>query len=150
MACWVIRTNGVSIDRGFNTLNLKTAVVAQGKAGVDSAVLRLPYGGDMGDIFGDISATCSVAKRKQKKSKQLDRWRSKPPRCCSPLVWGSCFRMPKSSEINLKDTCTTCHGTGAKPGTSPETCSKCNGTDQITYTADHVRFCEKRDDPSGL
>ena len=44
------------------------------------------------------------------------------------------FGCQKELEINLKDTCTTCHGTGAKPGTSPETCSKCNGTGQITYT----------------
>ena len=36
----------------------------------------------------------------------------------------------KDVSINFKETCTTCHGTGAKPGTSPETCPKCNGTGQ--------------------
>ena len=44
------------------------------------------------------------------------------------------FGCEKELELNLKDTCNTCHGTGAKPGTSPETCSKCHGSGQIVYT----------------
>ena len=35
------------------------------------------------------------------------------------------FGVEKEIELTLKDECTSCHGTGAKPGTSPETCSKC-------------------------
>lgn len=33
-------------------------------------------------------------------------------------------------EIPRTETCGTCHGDGAKPGTKPETCSVCNGTGQ--------------------
>ena len=44
------------------------------------------------------------------------------------------FGCDKELEIVLKDECTTCHGTGAKPGTQPTTCPKCHGEGQIVYT----------------
>lgn len=44
------------------------------------------------------------------------------------------FGVEKEIELTLKDECTTCHGSGAKPGTSPETCSKCGGKGQVVFT----------------
>ena len=38
------------------------------------------------------------------------------------------------SELNLKDECKTCNGTGAKAGTTPQTCTKCGGKGQVVYT----------------
>ena len=40
----------------------------------------------------------------------------------------------KESQIRIPswDSCETCHGTGAKPGTSPKVCSTCNGSGQVT------------------
>lgn len=45
------------------------------------------------------------------------------------------FGVEKEIELTLKDECETCHGTGAKPGTKPETCPKCKGQGQIVYTS---------------
>jgi molecular chaperone DnaJ len=39
----------------------------------------------------------------------------------------------KETQIRIPswDTCETCHGTGAKPGTSPKTCGTCNGAGTV-------------------
>lgn len=40
----------------------------------------------------------------------------------------------KKISINRYEECGTCHGNGAKPGTSPITCTTCHGTGEITQT----------------
>ncbi len=40
----------------------------------------------------------------------------------------------KEIELNVKEECKSCKGTGAKAGTSPETCSKCGGKGQVVFT----------------
>ena len=45
------------------------------------------------------------------------------------------FGCEKELDLILKDPCDDCHGTGAKPGTSPETCPKCGGRGQVVYTS---------------
>src|SRR5690625_7674851 len=39
----------------------------------------------------------------------------------------------KQTEITIpkEEDCSTCKGSGAKPGTTPETCSHCHGTGQL-------------------
>lgn len=44
------------------------------------------------------------------------------------------FGCKKEIDMVLKDECPDCHGTGAKPGTSPETCKKCGGRGQVRMT----------------
>lgn len=47
----------------------------------------------------------------------------------------ACFGTEKEIELTLKDECKTCRGTGAKPGTTKETCSKCGGKGQVVFTS---------------
>ena len=44
------------------------------------------------------------------------------------------FGCEKELDVVLKEPCETCNGSGAKPGTSPETCQKCGGRGQVVYT----------------
>lgn len=41
------------------------------------------------------------------------------------------FGVEKEVKITRDEECQTCHGTGAKPGTSPITCSNCNGQGEV-------------------
>ncbi len=38
------------------------------------------------------------------------------------------FGVKKNINLNRNETCDACHGTGAKPGTNPVTCSRCGGS----------------------
>ncbi len=44
------------------------------------------------------------------------------------------FGCEKEIELVLKDPCNTCNTTGAKPGSSPEVCSKCGGKGKVVFS----------------
>ncbi len=43
------------------------------------------------------------------------------------------FGVEKEISVTRLQACTTCGGSGAKPGTNPETCKHCSGTGQVRY-----------------
>lgn len=43
------------------------------------------------------------------------------------------FGAKKTINIRRQETCSTCDGSGAKPGTDKKTCSRCNGSGQVRY-----------------
>ena len=88
-------------------------------------------GGDMGDIFGDIFGDLFGGGGSRRRANNGPMKGANLRAVVHITFEEAVFGCQKELEINLKDTCTTCHGTGAKPVTSPETCSKCNGTGKI-------------------
>ncbi len=44
--------------------------------------------------------------------------------------------------LSSPSTCDTCHGSGAKPGTSPRTCPTCNGAGLVTRSQGAFAFSE--------
>lgn len=53
------------------------------------------------------------------------------------------FGKKTTIKYDREEECSACHGTGAKPGTSPVTCSKCNGTG-YTETVRNTPFGQMR------
>ena len=91
------------------------------------------FGGDMGDIFGDIFGDLFGGGRRRGASRgpmQGANLRTSVRITFEEAISGC----EKEIELTLKDECTNCHGTGAKPGTSPETCPKCGGRGQVVFT----------------
>lgn len=90
-------------------------------------------GMDFGDIFGDIFGDLFGGGRRR--SADNGPRRGANLRAVIRITFEeAAFGCEKEIEITLKDDCTTCHTTGAKPGTSPETCSKCGGKGKVVYT----------------
>ena len=90
-------------------------------------------GGDMGDIFGDIFGDLFGGGRSRRANNGP--MKGANVRTAVRITFEEAvFGCEKQLDLNLKDECTTCHGTGAKPGTSTETCPKCGGKGQIVYT----------------
>lgn len=91
-------------------------------------------GADFGDIFGDIFGDLFGGSRRGGTSNGPMKGANirKSVRITFEEAVHGC---EKELELVLKDPCEDCHGTGAKPGTSPETCPKCGGRGQIVYTS---------------
>ena len=102
--------------------------------GGDGGAGGFDFGGmDMGDIFGDIFGDFFGGGRSRGQSNGP--MKGQNIRTSVRITFEeACFGVDKEIDVTLKEECATCHGTGAKPGTSPETCKKCGGKGQVVFT----------------
>ena len=90
-------------------------------------------GADFGDIFGDIFGDFfgGGSRRAQNNGPMKGaNLRTSVRVTFEEAVFGC----EKEIELTVKENCKTCNGSGAKPGTSPETCSRCGGKGQVVFT----------------
>ena len=105
-----------------------------GGAGGFSGFEGFDFGGDMGDIFGDIFGDLFGGGQRSRRANNGPMKGANLRAAVHISFEEAVFGCEKELELTLKDSCITCGGTGAKPGTSPETCPKCNGAGQVVYT----------------
>ncbi|MBR1740941.1 MAG: molecular chaperone DnaJ [Lachnospiraceae bacterium] len=90
-------------------------------------------GMDMGDIFGDIFGDFFGGGRSRRSNDGP--MKGQNIRTAVRITFKeACFGVDKELNITLKEECEACHGSGAKKGTTPETCSKCGGKGQVVFT----------------
>jgi molecular chaperone DnaJ len=78
-----------------------------------------------GDMFGDFFGGRGGQRRQARGNDvRVDLQLTFPE-----AVWGA----SKEVKVQKDIPCSTCDGTGAKPGTKPETCSGCNGRGQVVH-----------------
>lgn len=90
-------------------------------------------GADFGDIFGDLFGDMfggGARRRNSNGPMQGANIRTSIRVTFEEAVFGT----EKELELTLKDSCPTCKGSGAKPGTSKIQCSKCGGKGQVVFT----------------
>ena len=92
-------------------------------------------GADFGDIFGDIFGDLFGGGRRGGRAGNGPMQGANIRKGVRITFEEAVFGCEKELEVVIKDPCTTCNGTGAKPGTSPETCQKCGGKGQVVYTS---------------
>ena len=91
-------------------------------------------GMDFNDIFGDIFGDFFGGGRRRSSASNGPMKGANLRAAVRVTFEEAAFGCEKEIEITLKDECQTCHTTGAKPATSPETCSKCGGKGKVVYT----------------
>ena len=99
--------------------------------------------GDLGDIFGDFfggGASSSGRRRGPAKGQNVV---SEIEISFEDAAFG-CEREITFSRI---ETCSTCHGTGAKEGTSPQTCTYCHGTGTVRTQQNFMGMTMQSENP---
>ncbi len=99
---------------------------ASGAGGFDFS--GMDFGDMFGDIFGDFFGGSS--RRNSNGPMKGANLRTNVRITFQEAIFGC----EKEIELVLKDECQTCHTTGAKPGTTPETCSKCGGKGKVMFS----------------
>ena len=98
-----------------------------------------PFGGggnaDFGDIFGDIFGDLFGGGGGRGGRSRGRRARSGADlETQVDITFEEAYRgVEKVITLNKRVDCGTCHGSGAKPGTSPETCKVCAGRGEVTF-----------------
>lgn len=91
-------------------------------------------GADFSDIFGDIFGDLFGGSRRTGRGGQGPMKGMNLRKSVRITFEEAVFGCEKEIEVVLKDPCPKCSGTGARPGTSPETCTKCGGKGQVVYS----------------
>ena len=91
---------------------------------------NVDFGDMFGDIFGDLFGGAGRRAGRRSGPMKGANLRHRVRISFEEAVFGC----EKEIEVMLKEECATCKGSGAKPGTSPETCKKCGGQGQVAYT----------------
>lgn len=90
-------------------------------------------GADFSDIFGDIFGDFFGGGRRS--ARNNGPMKGATLRTSVRITFEEAiFGCEKEIELNVKEACAVCNGSGAKPGTSAETCSKCGGKGQVVFT----------------
>ena len=87
--------------------------------------------GDLGDIFSSFFGGGFGGQRATRRNPNAPR-KGEDLNYTMNISFEEAFMgTEKDIVISRQETCSTCHGTGAKPGTNPVKCSVCNGTGQV-------------------
>lgn len=102
--------------------------------------------GGLGDLFGGLFNRGGGAARPQ----------NNRPRRGSDVETETTLQFREAAQgvtvplrLTSPSSCTTCHGSGAKPGTSPRVCPKCNGQGVVNRNQGAFGFSEPCDDCRG-
>jgi molecular chaperone DnaJ len=85
---------------------------------------------DFADIFGDLFGFGGFG-RSSSRARNAPRRGADLQYHLDLAFEEAIFGVEKEIEITRDEVCSTCNGSGAKPGTSPTRCSNCNGTGEV-------------------
>lgn len=90
---------------------------------------------DFGDIFGDLFGGMFGGGGRRRGGSNNGPMKGANVRTSARMTFEEAiFGCTKEIELNVKDPCPTCNGSGAKPGTSASTCGKCGGKGQVVFS----------------
>lgn len=93
---------------------------------------------DFGDIFGDLFGFGDMFGGRSSQRGNGPKVGASVRTAIRITFEEAVFGCEKELELNIKEDCPTCNGTGAKPGTNVDTCSKCNGRGTVIYTQQSI------------